>query len=81
MADHAATSKSQDDWEGLTHCVGGTSTKVLLYLMKQPVLRTERTKSEEEYSTYSPAPSSFAKLLENVTTESSSNRICRIGTM
>ena len=57
--------------------MGGRSAAVLLYRMKHPVFSTDRTKSEEEYSTYSPAPSSVAKLLEKVAEESLCNRICR----
>lgn len=51
----------------LTHSEGGRSTKVLLYLMKQPVLSTDKMKSDEVVSTYRPAPSSVAKLLVNLT--------------
>ena len=54
----------------LTHSFGGISicdvaNESLKYCKKQPLLRTERTKSREGYSTYIPPPSSVAKLFRN----------------
>lgn len=52
-----------------THLDGGTSTEVLLYLMKQPVFRMDRMKSDDVYSTYSPAPNSLTELLVKCTSD------------